>query len=239
MHRAPIIRTSSFDEQRIKNNPLTLSEDEVLISIAPVPPDKEVLETMWSQLSLDERERAYRFLVQGARDQFITGRAVLRQLLGACLKVDAAALTFGYAPGGKPLLASQPAAADLRFNISHSGSCVAVALTRKRDVGIDIERIHPLPDWEAITSRFFSAREQQLIQALRADDRLKQFFHIWTCKEACLKATGEGLSDDLSALEFTFPTNNNLHAVSRLGGRWGVQSFPMPPGYAGAVAFQV
>ena len=54
---------------------------------------------------------------------------------------------------------------------------------------------------DAIARRFFAPGEQRRLFALGEAERYREFFRLWTCKEAFLKATGEGLSRSLRSYE--------------------------------------
>src|SRR5438132_14032892 len=90
-----------------EDSPLThraaasLGSDEVQVWIATVPSDEAGLTAVAREVSPDERARAERFRVSEPRPQFVFGRALLRQLLGACLTVDAVQLAFGAHPRGQ------------------------------------------------------------------------------------------------------------------------------------------
>lgn len=152
-------------------------------------------------LSADEQQRADRFRFQSDRDRFIAGRAILRSLLGRYLNLAPQHLQFCYEPKGKPYLQTsigQP----LQFNLSHSQAWMLCAITRQHRVGIDLECMRPVSDLEQLTERFFSSQEHRAIQALPAEQRQAAFFRYWTCKEAILKAIGQGLGG-LSAVEIS------------------------------------
>jgi 4'-phosphopantetheinyl transferase len=222
---------------------LGLGRDEVQVWIASVPTAEAGLTALAHLLSTAERDRAARFKVREARDQFVFGRALLRQLLGACLRVEPAALEFGYQPHGKPFLTAPASNDNLRFNLSHSGSMVAVALARGRDVGVDIEWIEPPGDRTLLTERIFSTREFGELRALPKSQQWEAFFNGWTRKEAYLKATGEGLIDALPAIEVTLAPGNEPELrklPTALGAvrQWAIRAIPLPPGYAGAVVFE-
>ena len=87
-----------------------------------------------SLLSPDELAKGRRFRFQKDRDLSWNARAALRILLGKYLKTAPADLRFEYESSGRPVLAS----GDLRFNVSHSGKRVAIAVART-EVGVDIE----------------------------------------------------------------------------------------------------
>ncbi|MFR1532787.1 MAG: 4'-phosphopantetheinyl transferase family protein [Bilophila wadsworthia] len=64
-------------------------------------------------------------------------------------------------------------------------------------VGVDVEPVRPLPEAMLIACRWFSAPEIRWIAA--SDDRDRAFLRCWVCREAFLKATGEGLGRPLDS----------------------------------------
>lgn len=221
----------------------SLGSDEVQVWIATPPPDEAGFTALARTLSPDERERAVRFSVSEPRRQFVFGRAVLRQLLGACLDVEPATLALGYQPRGKPFLDQPSSRGDFRFNLSHSGRLVAIALARGREVGVDVESIHRLEDWSLLAERIFSSRELCELRALPKTQQRDAFFNGWTRKEAYLKATGEGLTDTLPAIEVTLAAGEEARLLGLPIGpeaarQWAIQRIPLPPDFAGAVVFE-
>jgi 4'-phosphopantetheinyl transferase len=63
-----------------------------------------------------------------------------------------------------------------------------------RPVGVDVERVRPLPDLDEIAARTFSPEERRRLSRLDPAERLAGFFNCWTRKEAYLKALGIGLA---------------------------------------------
>jgi 4'-phosphopantetheinyl transferase len=119
-------------------------------------------------------------------------------LLSRYLETPPAEIRFQYQNHGKPEIAFPHACRDLRFNFSDSGGLGLIGVGSGRTLGVDIERVRPLPDFLDIATRFFSAREVQAILALSENKRQEAFFACWTRKEAYLKATGIGLLHPLS-----------------------------------------
>src|SRR5207247_3517383 len=158
------------------------------VCTAQAPADEARLPALACQVSPDQRARAERFRVSEPRRQFVFGRALLRQLLGACLNVEPVTLAFGYHPRGKPFLVQSALNSDLRFNLSHSGLIVAIALAHGREVGVDLESIHRLDDWSLLAERIFSSRELCELRALPATNQCDAFFTGCTRKEAYLNA---------------------------------------------------
>lgn len=83
---------------------------------------------------------------------------------------------------------------ELDFNITHTGSYIAVAILENNRLGIDIEEIKPinLTDFQ----NYFHKDEWTIIQ--NASDPQSFFFDYWTAKEAIIKADGRGLHLNLA-----------------------------------------
>jgi 4'-phosphopantetheinyl transferase len=180
-------------------------------------------------LSTAEQTRADRFRFDHDRQHFIAARSGLRRILGDYLDRDAAAIEFAYGAYGKPFLAD----GAIAFNLSHSGDLALVVVAVDRPVGVDLERIKPMADLEKLTARFFTAGEHQRIVQLDQDDRLLAFFRTWTCKEAYLKATGDGLSQ-LKSLEVALAPQQPAQMV--IPSDWQLQELQPDSGYVGAIA---
>jgi 4'-phosphopantetheinyl transferase len=181
-----------------------------------------------SVLAADEQLRADRFRFDPDRQSFVVARSGMRRILGRYLTCDPGAIEFSYGSHGKPFLAD----GAIAFNLSHSGDWALLAVASDRAVGVDIERIKPVAELEKLTARFLMAAEHERIVALDEADRLLAFFRTWTCKEAYLKATGEGLGQ-LKSLEVAAPPQLPVQLVSPIG--WDLQELPLPFGYVGAV----
>lgn len=151
-----------------------------------------------SWLDPAERARHGRFHFPDLATRHLAAQAQLRWLLGACLGRDPASLPLHRTSRGKPYLPGHP----VHFNLSHSDGHGLVALTRRGPVGVDLECLDRDVEAQGIADRFFSAAEAAALAALPEDQRLAGFFRLWTCKEAWLKATGQGISDGLNQVEF-------------------------------------
>ena len=76
------------------------------------------------------------------------------------------------------------------MSLSRSEECVAAASRPRGRVGVDVERLMPLP---GAFSRYFLHPSEE--EALRGwDDPLTASLAAWTIKEAVLKALGVGLT---------------------------------------------
>jgi len=96
-----------------------------------------------------------------------------------------------YTEFSRPYLKNQP-----DFNLSHSENYLVCAITKYGKIGIDIEELKEI-NFQNLSKRFFNSNEQQFIK------NKKEFFDIWTRKEAVLKAQGCGLRIELKQLDTT------------------------------------
>ncbi len=187
-------------------------------------------------LSADERARAARFVFEKDRRRFVTGRAVLRTLLGLCLDRPAAGISFRYGAQGKPMLAD----GDFRFNASASAGKALLAVSPRRRVGVDIERVRDIDELEAVASRVLSTAEREWLCGRRSDETKNGFFRCWTRKEAVVKAAGAGLTMPLDRIDVgpghRGPVRISACAEPGESRSWIVGDIPVFPGFAAAVA---
>src|SRR5260370_39924018 len=92
----------------------------------------------------EEALRAARFATPPLRRRYLRAHAALRTILSSVTNVP---LEFGIHEKGKPFLASAP---EIRFNLAHSRGMALVAVAPDVEVGVDIERIRPLPEYAAV-----------------------------------------------------------------------------------------
>jgi len=203
-----------------------LAARDVHIWLADLSYRTDALAQATSILSEDERERAARFHFPRDAGRWTVSRAVLRSILGRYLGVEASAVRFGAGPWGKPELAVDFQRHLVEFSASRSEGLGLYAVARNRRVGVDIERLRPLPDLAAIAAQVFSPRDQRALEELPAAERDAAFFDCWTRKEAYLKALGEGLGHEDAPDDSAEP------------GRWSISPLAPAPGYAAAVAIE-
>lgn len=187
-------------------------------------------------VSEEERARAARFrrAVHGAR--WLAARAALRDALGGHAGCAPRALRFAHGEHGKPALASPDV--PLHFNVSHSGAIALIAVTTLAPIGVDVELEKPLSDWRAVAARFFSEAERAQLAAMTAAGRQHGFYRCWTRKEAIIKATGAGLSADLTAFDISLGAPRVIADRSPGGRRrhWQLHHLAPADGYTGAIA---
>ena len=215
-----------------------LDGDDVHVWLADVDASGPARERLVSALSADERARAARFCFERDRRRYAHCRGVLRHLLAAYLNVDPRDSVFQTGPNGKPHLA-RPAARQLAFNVSHSEALALIAVSRRGEVGIDIEAYRPLPDRDVLARQFFSPNESARLGSLPETCRAAAFFTCWSRKEAFVKAVGDGLSYPLAAFDVAFapgePPRLDVPGDRPGADRWALEALAAPPGYAAAL----
>lgn len=214
-------------------------------------------------LSADERQRASRFHFDIDRDRYIVAHASLRDILARYLQCEPSELKFSTNEYGKPLLtrsndsAKRPSGVsrsgkpatkvatttNIEFNLSHSGDFALIAITRGRNVGVDVELIREDIELESLARRNFSPREVSELMALPPEQRTLGFFACWTRKEAYIKARGLGLSLPLDSFDVSLAPNEPaiLRATrpdANESARWSLHSLGVESNYAAALAVE-
>jgi 4'-phosphopantetheinyl transferase len=191
-------------------------------------------------LSAEEQVRAAGYRWEEDRARFVIGRAMLRTLVGRYTHRPAQAFELVFNSHGKPALLSSQGQGDLQFNLAHSGDRVLIALARGRAVGVDVEHIRLLPDFEGVAARFFAPGETAALAALPVAERLAAFFRCWACKEAYVKALGQGLVASLKDFEVSFGAGEPARLLSGgLDGKcWSLYELGLGPDYAAAVVVE-
>jgi medium-chain acyl-[acyl-carrier-protein] hydrolase len=218
-----------------------LNRDEVHVWCSPLDQPPEVLHRLSGLLAAEERDRAERYYSPTDRNRYLAGRGLLRTILGRYLRRDPGSLRFAYNPQGKPFLASETGAEGLRFNVAHSHGLALYAISRGREVGVDLERMRPECASEEIAERFFSAEEVLMLRGLAPDVRREAFFRCWTRKEAYLKAMGKGLSFPLDAFAVSLAPGEPARLLSVRDDpeevwRWSLHDLNPGADYVGALA---
>lgn len=201
----------------------------------------EVVGGLAPSLTDDECARAERFRFEYLRRRFVVGRGILRSLLAHYLSVAPADILFGYGHRGKPRLAH--VLPGLHFNMAHADDLALYAVSRDRELGVDVEPIRHLPDAQEVARQFFSAHEIAQLQSVSAAWWDTAFFCCWTRKEAYIKARGEGLFLPLDQFDVSVdPAAPARLIASRIApddvARWRLVALWPAPGYVGALAVE-
>jgi 4'-phosphopantetheinyl transferase len=220
---------------------LSLGHDEVHVWRLTLDLPDDSLGRLWVTLAEDERGRASRFHFERHRKRFVAGRGQVRAVLACYLDREPAGLRFSYGLHGKPALAG--AGGDLQFNQSHSAGAALLAVTRGREVGVDLEQVRPREHFEALARRFFAPAEVAALAAVPAAQRELAFYQCWTRKEAFLKAGGEGLARPLDQFTVSLGPGEAARLLAVRGDpeeapRWALRPLTPWPGFVACVALR-
>lgn len=147
------------------------------------------------------KEKIERRHTESGKRETTLGELLRLSLLSMCGAEDE---PIAVGEHGKPYLPARP---DIKYNISHSRNLAAgIVMTgaSTEDVGCDVEYIKRDIDegkLRRIMRRFYTDGERDSVMS--ASDQIREFFRIWTRKEAYIKYTGEGMSCPLRSFDTT------------------------------------
>jgi 4'-phosphopantetheinyl transferase len=132
-----------------------------------------------------------------ARARSVVSHGAVRELLAGAIGTEPRALRIerrcehcGDPGHGKPVLGDVPA---LRFSVSHSAGVGVVAIAEGAPIGVDVEVVRSRTRLERLAERVCTPEEHRAWRAFPPDRQLIEFLHLWTAKEAYLKAIGLGV----------------------------------------------
>lgn len=171
---------------------IELLPDVVDVWTAPLNVDEHRMDDLLHRLSPSEQKRVGALLEEKAVRQYIVSRAMQRQLLASYVGGHPSEIQFGIVAMGKPTL-SKPNEIGLQFNTTHSGSLVVIAVTKNRDVGVDVEQLRPVPRALKVAKRCYSSAEYAKLLEVEGEDLDRAFLSIWVSREGTAKARGDSV----------------------------------------------
>lgn len=199
--------------------------DQTTLDLWRIPLDQTA---QMNVLSEDELARFNRYRFAADQRKFAVARSSLRHILASYVQTTPAGLVFDYGPHGKPALHQDK---SLHFNLSHSGE-YALCGVAKQVLGVDIELLRPMDRLDGLVQRCLAPSEQRALLQTPTSEQSTGFLKYWTCKEAYLKATGQGISESLTAIEVDLTLSPKLKVPSR---PWQLWVFAPCSGYTAAL----
>lgn len=186
-------------------------------------------------LNKAEAERAARYYFERHRRRFSIARATLRMILAQYLQEQAPnQLIFTENEYGKPFLKDYP---ELTFNLSHSQNLALLAVGKNHPIGVDLEFFSGRP-YQGIGAQLFSNKENSAFQQVKEYAKSLSFFHIWSQKEAFIKACGMGLSYPTKAFDvLPLPVSDTHILDKRHNILWKMTSFMPQVACSAAVCY--
>ncbi len=188
-------------------------------------------------LTNNEHEQFLAYRAEKDRVHFLTRRTILRRILALYLPIDENDIVLTTGEFGKPFLSQEQNTTDLQFNLSHSQGMFAIALMRQCAIGVDIESTQMDIEYESITALTFSQDETRQLERLPEHLQRRFFYTVWTRKEALVKASGAGLTDEIRAVS-TEPDRKKC-TISHDGSLFHVATVEVEKHYSLSLAYEI
>jgi 4'-phosphopantetheinyl transferase len=107
---------------------------------------------------------------------------------------------------GKPYIEGDE---TFKYSLSHSGDYVLCA-TDNDDIGADIQEMKSYK--MAMAKRFFEKSEYNRIDKCIEEDRIKEFYRVWTAKESAVKYSGRGMGEGIEHIV----TNDSYSVIKNI-----------------------
>ena len=146
------------------------------------------LDAALAEISEQRREQAVKFKHELGQRLCVLAYQLLKQGLSEVYGIRENP-QFEYNEHGKPSIVGHP---EIYFNLSHCKEAV-ICVISDQPVGVDVESIHRYSESLAR----YTMNDEEMQQILHADHPALAFTRLWTRKEAVVKRSGHGISNDM------------------------------------------
>ena len=140
------------------------------------------------EVSEQRREQALKFKHELGRRLCVLAYQLLKRGLNEVYGIKENPI-FEYNEHGKPSIVGHP---EICFNLSHCKEAAICAVSDQM-VGVDVESVRSYND----SLVRYTMNDDEVCQIESAEDRAVAFIRLWTMKEAALKLTGTGISNEM------------------------------------------
>ena len=158
-----------------------------------------------------ERARFNKYIVNHKKVEFFLARKLCKKIISELLEISVDSLELRPDTFGKPQLFIDGQLAFLNFNISHTAGLISCVVSETLKVGIDVEYNGGCHN--DILERFFHHEERIEHQKLNPEQKIINFYTLWTLKEAYLKTMGQGLAIGLDSFYFSGLLTGNISLI--------------------------
>ncbi len=157
--------------------------------------DERILSNFREIMSEEERLQEARYHFAHDRKRYRVTRAMVRTVLSRYVPLAPVDWKFSANRYGRPEIANDhEVTKGLHFSISHTRGLIALAISKDRALGIDVEDVMAHQASLDIAQKFFSPAEFEELSRVPGNQRHGRFLEYWTLKESYIKARGMGLS---------------------------------------------
>lgn len=167
-------------------------------------------------------------------------RFYLRLLIGAYLGLAGKDVSVSRSVRGKPALDTAVHPTPLQFSLAKSEDRVLIGICSHCPIGVDLEPAQRRPhNAMRVAHRYFHPDEACDLAALPPERRDTAFLRAWACKEAVVKASGQGIANQLCRFRIDTdparpPAIQSIEGDS--AGAWTLALLRPDPEFVGAVA---
>jgi 4'-phosphopantetheinyl transferase len=123
-------------------------------------------------------------------------RFYLRLLLGAYLGLPGKSVRINRQNRGKPELDTTVHNSELHFSMAKSEDKLLIGFSTSSHIGVDLEPARRRArDAMGVARRYFTPAEADSLASTAPADRDAAFLRVWACKEAVVKASGQGIAN--------------------------------------------
>ncbi|MEM6415102.1 MAG: 4'-phosphopantetheinyl transferase superfamily protein [Pseudomonadota bacterium] len=173
-----------------------------------------------SKISDGDLVRAKSLRLEQDRRRFLNGRQIFHQILDLYAE-HSLGFHLYYDEFNRPLVSNN----ELSVSFSRSGGMAIAAIARGGSLGVDVERLKPLPDLNVAANSVMASEEYRSLNRSSGINKLAKFYIAWTAKEAFLKATGQGLIDDLTSISIDL---SSVHDYENLQNSYELRLTTLP-----------
>lgn len=152
----------------------------------------------WNVLDDKERDKALRFAHKIHSDRYVVSHGKLRVILASYIDMAPENITFAEEEFGKPYISVDDKVPEVKFNLSHSGRKMIIAVGLHDHIGVDIEEWNDRVDCDLVANSCFAETERNFWSGLQESQKDEFFYRLWTRKESFVKAVGVGIGLDVS-----------------------------------------
>jgi 4'-phosphopantetheinyl transferase len=167
-------------------------------------------------------------------------RFYLKLLLGAYLGIPGKSVSINRSIRGKPVLDQSIHDSDLHFSMAKSGDRLLIGISVGSLVGVDLEPADRRAHFAlGVARRYFSAAEASALENIDPERLDEAFLRAWACKEAVVKASGEGIANQLCRFTVDMDPDQRpeiLDFENEDPAKWSLALLQPEPGFIGAVA---
>lgn len=146
-----------------------------------------------SWLDRDMRDQANDIYCDDNRELLMESHLWLRRLLSAATGVAPPALRFDRGESGRPtMVRSSTKVPEIFFDVSYTYSCIAVALSRHGEIGVDVQRVWEFSSLSDAAASALNWNENKHLRTLPTDERARSASRMRAAKEAYARLRGFG-----------------------------------------------